>query len=61
MKSILKSIAAVAAILSVVAGILYGYVANIISLVTQTEPVGMMVGRAIGIFLAPIGVMLGYF
>lgn len=42
-------------------GGLYGYTANIVSLVSENESVGMMIGRVIGIFAAPIGVLLGYF
>lgn len=47
--------------LGLVMVITYGYIANIIYLVTRsTEALGMSIGRAIGIFVAPLGVILGF-
>ena len=61
MKEKFSGIFGVAFILSFVAGVSYGYVNNIVSLVSDVESTGMMVGRIIGIFMAPIGIVLGYF
>lgn len=41
--------------------VLYGYIANIASLVAADAFSGMVVARAIGIFVAPLGIVLGYF
>lgn len=42
---------------------IYGYVENIIKLIhIINDPVsGMMIARAAGIFVGPVGVVLGYF
>lgn len=47
-------------VLAFFAAAIYGYIANIASLVSHVEPIGMSIGRAIGIFVAPLGVILGY-
>ena len=47
--------------LAILVGGVYGYVANVYSLVTHNEAIGMTIGRAVGIFLAPLGIILGYF
>ena len=39
---------------------LYGYTANIVSLVTLNEAVGLSIARAVGIFVAPLGAVLGF-
>ena len=39
----------------------YGYLNNVISLASKAEPTGLVVARAIGVFLAPLGIVLGYF
>ena len=41
--------------------IAYGYIANIVQLVTQNEAVGLSIARAVGIFAAPLGIILGFF
>lgn len=61
MGSIISGIIAVLAALAMIVAIIYGYVANVYSLVTQNEAFGMMIGRVVGIFVAPIGIVLGYF
>ena len=38
----------------------YGWVCNIIELVGSSEFSGMVVARAIGIVVAPLGAVLGY-
>lgn len=38
----------------------YGYVANIVSLVQSNALGGLEIARAIGIILAPLGIVLGY-
>jgi len=45
-----------------ICGAIYGYVANIVSLVHHiSDPnTAMLVLRAVGIFVAPLGVILGY-
>ena len=48
-------------VLAVIIGFAYGYANNIFSLVSNNESVGMIVGRTIGIFVAPLGALLGYF
>jgi hypothetical protein len=44
-----------------IVAVIYGYVANIVSLMTNHEAVVVSVTRAIGIFVMPLGVFLGYF
>lgn len=62
MGKIIGGIAGILAFLAIIGGIIYGYVNNILSLVTnQAESLGMILGRVIGIFVAPLGVVLGYF
>ena len=39
---------------------LYGYIANIVSLVTHNEAMGLSIARAVGIFVAPLGAVLGF-
>jgi hypothetical protein len=47
--------------LGIIAAIVYGYVANIISLMTVNESVVVSILRFVGIFFVPIGVFIGYF
>jgi len=61
MGNIISGILGILAALAIIVGFIYGYIANIVSLVTQNEATGMMIGRVIGIFVAPLGVVLGYF
>lgn len=49
--------------LSLICAGIYGWIMNIVTLV-QSEIVwtsGMSIGRIIGIFVAPLGAVLGYF
>jgi hypothetical protein len=49
--------------LSIIIGGIYGWIMNIVQLV-QNDIVwtsGMSIGRIIGIFVAPLGAVLGYF
>jgi hypothetical protein len=49
--------------IGIIIGGIYGWVMNIVHLV-QNEVVwtsGMSIGRIIGIFVAPLGAVLGYF
>ncbi len=43
--------------------VVYGYVCNIIAIVqTMNDPLaGIFIARCVGIFFAPLGVILGYF
>jgi hypothetical protein len=61
MGKFLGTLTGIVLFLAIIAGSLYGYVSNIISLVSQNESMGMIIGRAIGIFFAPLGIVLGYF
>lgn len=48
--------------LVVLAVIVYGYVANILTIIDHTGDVtGELAVRVIGIFLVPIGIIFGYF
>jgi hypothetical protein len=38
-----------------------GYIANIVALINSTETMGMMIARAVGIVVAPLGSILGFF
>jgi hypothetical protein len=38
-----------------------GYIANIVKLVSSNEEMGMMIARAIGLLVAPVGSILGFF
>lgn len=40
--------------------VVYGYVANLVSLFHATSFTGAVILRVIGIFVAPVGVVLGY-
>jgi hypothetical protein len=40
---------------------IYGYIANIISLVSANETLGFMIARGAGILIAPLGAILGFF
>ena len=40
--------------------VVYGYIANIVFLVSHNEVVGLSIARAAGIFVVPLGVILGY-
>jgi uncharacterized membrane protein YczE len=44
----------------IVFALLYGYVANIVHLVNTEHLTGMVIARAIGVFLAPLGIALGF-
>ena len=49
--------------IGVVCALIYGWIMNIVTLV-QSDIVwtsGMSIGRIIGIFVAPLGAVLGYF
>ena len=61
MNQIVTGVLGVVAVLGVFGGIVYGYIHNIVSLVTNTEQLGLVAGRCLGIFVAPLGVVLGYF
>ena len=51
---------AVFALVVVIAGF-YGWVANIVTLINDANmSMGMVAARAIGIFVAPLGAVLGY-
>ena len=40
----------------------YGWVSNIIDLIRNVgEGIGLIIARAAGIFIVPLGVLLGYF
>ena len=51
---------AVAVYLLVMFGTVYGCVWNIVKLVDATTLTGLAVVRAVGIFVAPLGAVLGY-
>ena len=38
-----------------------GWYMNLITLVTKSEPMGMIAARLAGIFILPLGAILGYF
>ena len=62
MGKVISGLLIIAAFFAVLIGIVYGYIANIVSLATnQAESFGMIIGRVIGIFVAPVGILLGYF
>ena len=61
MGNFIKGLAAYSAAIAIFVSVVYGYIANIVHLVSNTEPVGMVAGRVIGIFIAPLGIILGYF
>lgn len=42
-------------------GMIFGWVANIIALIGATHFTGMVVARTIGIFVFPLGAVLGWF
>ena len=46
--------------LFLVVAIVGGWVANIVKLATSNEAVGLLVLRGVGIFMWPIGAVLGY-
>ena len=50
-----------AVILLFVGAIVYGYANNVIQLVTQNESTVIVIARFVGMFLGPVGVVLGYF
>ena len=56
----MKTIIAFAIILALFLASVYGYIANIVYLVSHNEAVGLSLARAVGIFLAPLGVILGF-
>lgn len=47
--------------LAIVVAMGYGWVMNIVSLVQATGIAGMEIARIAGIFVAPLGAVLGYF
>lgn len=49
-----------AVFLVVFAALLFGYVNNIVKLVKSKEVNGMTLARIVGIFVCPIGFVLGY-
>lgn len=48
--------------LALIIGIVYGWIANIVIIAGSnfSEITGMLVLRVVGIFVAPLGVVLGY-
>ena len=60
-----SSIAAILVIISFYIALFYGYIANIVKLVTVDIPISewtaMEAARVIGIVVGPLGVVLGYF
>ena len=61
MGKVIGSVGVVLAFIAIIIASLYGYINNILSLVLDVETTGIMIGRVIGIFFAPLGVFLGYF
>lgn len=48
--------------LALIFAFIYGWVANITSIIAFTMPItGMIIARVIGVFLSPLGAILGYF
>jgi hypothetical protein len=47
--------------LAVLLAAIGGYIANIVKLIASHEEMGMMIARAIGILVAPLGAILGFF
>jgi hypothetical protein len=47
--------------LLIVCALAIGWVLNIAQLVVGAEPTGMLLARAAGIFVAPLGGVLGWF
>jgi hypothetical protein len=47
---------------TIVVGLLYGYISNVIQIVTAQEATSLwlMVAKVAGIFIFPIGAILGY-
>ncbi len=41
--------------------VLFGWLFNVVKLIASTEPTGLLIVRACGIFLPPLGVVLGFF
>ena len=39
----------------------YGWIMNIVKIVHSHDVDGMLVARVVGVFMAPLGVVLGYF
>jgi uncharacterized membrane protein len=58
--SALTGLIALLFVISLIVTIAIGWAANIISLVHMTGFSGMMVARCAGIFLPPLGAILGY-
>lgn len=46
-------------ILALIAGI-YGWIMNIVQIIESSVITGMVVARVCGVFLAPLGAVLGY-
>lgn len=61
MKNDTASSLGVLIVITLAAAGLYGWIANIISLIAGNEPLGKLIARAIGILAAPLGAVLGYF
>ena len=45
----------------IVLAAVWGYIANIVALVNSHGMNGMVIARAVGIFAAPLGAILGFF
>lgn len=59
----MKALAGIGIVLALVVGFVYGWVANIITLVnTETLTMsGETIARVIGIVVGPLGAVMGYF
>lgn len=55
-----KGLIGLAALIIGVGILAYGWINNIISLLATNEPIGWLVARAIGVFMVPLGAVLGY-
>jgi hypothetical protein len=44
-----------------IVAVAYGYIANIVSLMTVSEVWVVSIARILGIFFVPLGVFIGYF
>jgi len=50
------------AVVAIVCASLYGWIANLVKLwgMLDGSVTGMMIGRAVGVFFAPLGAFMGY-
>ena len=57
-----SSLIALLMYLGLVLGVLYGWIMNIVALahMNLTDVTGMLILRVVGIFMAPLGAVLGY-